>query len=65
MTRYISVTDAVGIYGMSRTDILNACNARGQKFAFKPNGGKWRINKEKFENYLEKKEQGISRRIGK
>lgn len=56
---YESVTQTAKRYGLPRTVILEFCNARGQKFAFKPNGGKFWIHKQKFCEFLERKRRGI------
>ena len=55
---YESVTQTAQRYGLPRRTVLEFCNARGQKFAFKPNGGKFLIHKEHFYEYLERKRKG-------
>lgn len=57
--RYESVTETSKRYGIPRRQILEWCNARGQKFAFKPNGGKFLIHKKVFHEYLERKRKGV------
>ncbi len=54
---YESVTETAKKYGFTRQQVLEFCNARGQKFAFKGKGrnGKFRINSQAFANYLERK----------
>lgn len=56
---YESVTQTAKRYGLNRRQVLEFCNARGQKFAFKPNGGKFWINKRHFHEFLERKRKGL------
>lgn len=55
---YESVTQTAQRYGIPRRTVLEFCNARGQKFAFKPNGGKFLIHRQGFKEYLERKRKG-------
>lgn len=55
---FYSAREVAAITGMDRRIIQEWCNARGQKFAFKNKkslNSKWRINLEKFMEYLERK----------
>jgi len=52
---YESVTRTAERYGFTRKQILEFCNSRGQKFAFKPNGGKFWIHRRKFKEFLDRK----------
>lgn len=56
---YESVTQTAQRYGIPRRTVLEFCNARGQKFAFKPNGGKFLIHRQAFKEYLERKRKGM------
>lgn len=56
---YESVTDTANRYGLPRKIILEFCNSPGQKFAFKPNGGKFWIHKKHFHEYLERRRKNI------
>ena len=52
---FLSVTQISERTGIPRTYILDFCNARAQKFAFKPKGGKFLIDIDKFIEYLERR----------
>ena len=56
---YESVTKTAERYGLSRYQVIEYCHARGQKFAFKPNGGKYMIHRQAFYEFLERKRKGI------
>lgn len=58
--KYYSVTQVAKILGMDRVMVLNFCHARGQKFAMQPSGegGKWFIDLEKFESFMERRTPG-------
>ena len=54
---YYSAREVAALTGIDRRVVMEYCNARGQKFAYKgssPNS-KWRIHYEKFLAYLERK----------
>ena len=55
LQEYADVKTISAMTGISRTYILEMCHARGAKFAFKPGGGKFLIDVEKFKNYLERR----------
>jgi len=57
--RFYKVSEISEIFGLPCKVIRDMCYARGQRFAFKPGGakGNWRINKERFEKYLERRMQ--------
>ena len=52
---YESVTKTAERYGLPRRQVLEWCHARGQKFAFKPGGGKFLIHIERFKEFLERR----------
>ena len=54
-TKYKSVSEISKLYGISRDMVREMCHARGQKFAFKPNGGKFLIDHRRFREYLDRK----------
>lgn len=58
--RYFSVTNVAKILGINRVTVLDYCHARGQRFAVQPagEGGKWFIDLEKFEEFLQRKTYG-------
>lgn len=53
--KYADVKTISAMTGIPRTYIIEMCHARGAKFAFKPKGGKFLIDIEKFKNYLERR----------
>lgn len=59
--KYESVTQTAERYGFTRRQVLEYCNARGQKFAFKSKGdtGKFRINRKAFHDFIERKRRGL------
>ena len=50
----MSVTEVSKLTGISRTEIDNMLHIRGQNFGWKTaGGGKWLIDYEKFNNFLQ------------
>lgn len=58
--KYFSITEAAKILGLNRVTILDFCHARAQRFAVQPagEGGKWLIDIDKFEEFLERRTPG-------
>ena len=53
MEKLYKITEVVGITGLPRKSIENACHARGQRFATRlVKGGCWYIDIKKFEQHL-------------
>ena len=56
--RFYKVSKISEIFGIPAKVVRDMCHARGQRFAFRPvAGGNWRIDKERFEKYLERRMQ--------
>lgn len=52
--KYYSITEISDLYRLKRRVVFDMCHARAQRFAFNPGGGKWLINRKKFEEHLER-----------
>lgn len=57
MKALYSIKEISDMYRLNRKVVLDMCHARGQRFALNPTGGKWRIDKERFDEYLERQQQ--------
>ena len=54
--KYYKVSKISEIFGIPAKMVRDMCHARGQRFAFRPvAGGNWRIDKKRFEDYLERR----------
>lgn len=53
--KFYSVSEISEMFGFSKDTVREFCNSRGQKFAFKPNGGKFYIDLHRFREYLDRK----------
>ena len=58
MERFYKATEIAKLYGMTAETVRNLCHARGQKFATRlVQNGRFYINREKFEEYLKRKQE--------
>ena len=55
LKKMYSVAEIARIYGFKDEAVRDMCHARGEKFAYQLNGGKWYIDLKKFKAYLERK----------